>query len=907
MRVVLGGSRMALGPLPQFGLVMMAITIVLNSTLSAQSLPTPESVLGFRPGADFHLATYEESVDYFQRLDAASDRMMMMETGRTSEGRSWYIAVISTPENLANLEQHKATAARFADPASLTDEEARALASTAKAIVDVNGGLHATEVAGAQHMIQLAYDLVTGEDRRTREIRENVITVLWPSLNPDGQTMVAEWYHSNLGTPYEIASLPRLYQKYVGHDNNRDAYMLNMVESRVLARTWREWEPQIIYVHHQTAPFPTRIWLPPFAEPIARYTPPIMTREVNMIGMAIAQLLESRGQVGATHMGTGFDAWYPGYVDYMPMLQNQVAFWTETALYRYATPHFYTLADFPESKRDLRAETLYPSPWEAGWWRLGDAVDYMLTGSMATLDYAAKYREELLFNRYQSGRDVIRKYRERSPYAYFVSQDQRDPVAAVELLRRLAFNGIRIYELTAPVTHQGMAYGEGTWVIPMDQEFGELARQVLSVQEYPDLRDYPEGPLEQPYDAAGWTLPYQMDVTVVEATEPLGDDIRGLMRAVRGEAIPWDADVDDAATFDSAPGVGFDSHPVAAGIRPLPGSITGSGAALSLDPAQNTTFRALNRAWDLGGNVRMESSATGGRYWVSGLSGAQEQSMVDDFALQARRGSAAGSPLPRARVGLYRPSTASMDEGWSRWLLEQYGFAFRSLREADVRAGDLRDRYDVIILPAERAGSLRDGFARGSVPDQYAGGLGSEGIRALDVFVKDGGTLVAMNQSSDLVIDELHLPVRNVVRGLSRQDFFSTGSILEAQADVVHPVMAGMPARAKIFFDRGPVFATEEGFEGSVLLKYQEAGSPLLSGYLVGEEHLHGYAAALDVRLGEGHVLLIGFRPQWRGQPFGTFRSLFNSALFTGEVAAGAERSEGFFDVPLREEDPGER
>lgn len=903
MTISLCGLRMRAGSGSQLGLLIM---IALNTPLVGQSLPTPESVLGFRPGADFQLATYEESLDYFQRLAAASDRMTLMETGRTSEGRSWYIAVISTPENLANLEQHKETAARFAHPSELTDEEARTLAAGAKAIVDINGGLHASEVAGAQHTIQLAYDLVAGEDARTRAIREGVITVLWPSLNPDGQTMVADWYRSNVGTPYEVSALPQLYQKYVGHDNNRDAYMLNMVESRVLARTWREWEPQIIYVHHQSSPFPTRIWLPPFAEPIATYVPPIMSREVNMIGMAIAQLLESRGQVGATHMGTGFDSWYPGYVDYMPMLQNQAAFWTETGLYRYATPHFYTISDFPASRRDLRPESLYPSPWEGGWWRLGDAVDYMLTASMAVLDYAAKYREDLLFNRYQSGRDVIRKYRERPPYAYFISQDQRDPVAAVELLRRLAFNGIRIYELTTSATHQGIAHEAGSWVIPMDQEFAELVRQLLSVQEYPDLREYPEGPPEQPYDAAGWTLPYQMDVQVVVATEPLGDDVRGALRAVSGEAIPWNADVDDAASFDSAPGVGFDSNPVAAGILPPAGSITGSGSALALDPAQNNSFRALNRAWDLGGAVRMESSSTGGRYWVSGLSGAQAQSMVDDFALQAVRGSPAGPPLRRSRVGLYRPSRASIDEGWSRWLLEQYGFAFGNIRDADVHAGNLRDRYDVIVLPSESAGSLLDGFARGSVPDRYAGGLGAIGIRQLDAFVRDGGTLVALNRSADLVIDELHLPVQNVVRGLGRGEFFSSGSILEAQADVLHPVMAGMPARVKIFFDRSPVFATEEGFEGSVLLKYQAVGSPLLSGYLLGEEHVHGYAAALDVRLGEGHVLLIGFRPQWRGQPFGTFRALFNSVLFTGEVASGAERSEGFFDAPLRDEEPEE-
>ncbi len=224
-------------------------------------------------------------------------------------------------------------------------------------------------MAGAQHTIQLAYDILSGaEEPRTAAILDNVVLLLWPSLNPDGQNIVADWYHSNVGTPYEISSAPTLYQKYVGHDNNRDAYMMNVPESRVVARTWRHWEPHIIFVHHQSSPFPTRIWLPPFAEPIAAHAPPLMSRTVNMIGMAMAQGLEQNGQIGATHMDP-FDAWYPGYIDYMPMLQNIASFWTETALYRGATPHFYTVSDFPPSARDLRPQTLYASPWKGGWWR----------------------------------------------------------------------------------------------------------------------------------------------------------------------------------------------------------------------------------------------------------------------------------------------------------------------------------------------------------------------------------------------------------------------------------------------------------------------------------------------------------------------------------------------------------
>jgi len=859
-------------------------------------------VLGFVPGADFHLATYEQSVDYFQQLAASSDRIRMMRTGRTSEGRDWWIALISTPENLAQAERYRGIADQLAHPGELTDDAARALASSGKAIVDVNGGLHASEVAGAQHTIQLAYELVTSDDARIAAIREDVITIVWPSLNPDGQTMIADWYASNVGTQFEVAPMPWLYQKYVGHDNNRDAYMLNMVESRVLARTWQEWDPQIIYVHHQSSPFPTRIWLPPFADPVATFAPPLMARTVNTLGMTIAQMLESRGMPGSVHMSTAFDSWYPGYVDYMPMMQNQAAFWTETALYRYATPRFYTLSDFPENRRDLRPESLYPSPWQGGWWRLGDAVDYMRVASLAVLDYAAKYREDVLFNRYQSGRDVIQKYSTSAPFAYFVPKSQRDPVGPVDLLRRLAFNGLRVYELTAEVKHEGVTHPAGTWVLPLDQEFGELARQVLEVQEYPDLREYPEGPPEQPYDAAGWTLGYQMDVDIIAATQPLGGDVRAAMELLSTEPTAWDADVSDAARFDATPGVGFDSDAVAAAIQPNPGRVKGSGSALLLDPAQNNSFRALNEAWQAGATVRFDEAG----YAVSGLSESDVDRLVDDLALQATRGSYSGTDLPQARIGLYRPWQPSMDEGWTRWLFEEHGFSFANVRTADVRAGELRGRYDVIVVPSERAGGLMDGFAKGTAPPQYTGGLGQEGARALDAFVREGGTLVCMSSSSDLCIDELHLPVSNVLASLGRSEFFSSGSIFEVRIDTDHPVMAGMPERGKIFFDRSPVFTTEEGFEGAVIASYAPEGSPLLSGYLLGEEHLQGQAAAVDVRLGEGHVILLGFRPQWRGQPRGTFRVLFNAVLFHGALAAETTGTEGFWEKPEQEGEEGD-
>ncbi|MFQ5538180.1 MAG: M14 family zinc carboxypeptidase [Gemmatimonadota bacterium] len=878
----------------------------------AQEIPTPESVLGFPVGADFHLATYEQALEYFQRLDAASDRVELRRVGDTSHGRPWYIALISSADNIRNVERYREIAQRLAHPDGLSDGEARALAREGKAVVHIDGGLHATEVAHAQHTIELAYDLAVGRgDPDVQAILDNVILVLWFSINPDGQTLVADWYASNVGTPFEVAPTPFLYQKYIGHDNNRDGYMINQIESRVVTRVDRHWEPQIVYNHHQTAPFPARIWIPPFADPISPYVHPLMWRTVNLLGMAMAEALEERGQRGAVHMGTGFDNWYPGFMDHANSFHNVASFLTETGLYRYATPHFYTVNDFPRDARKLRPRSLYASPWEGGWWRIRDAIDYMLTASFSVLDVAAKYKDDLLYNRYQAARDVMATYREGPPYAYFIPREQVDPVAAAEMLRRLAFNDVEVRRLEEPVTVDGISHSVGTWVILMDQPNANFARQLFAVQEYPDLRVYPEGPPDQPYDVSGWTLPYQFGVHVVEAGTPLTSEQRAAAAPLTADPVPWDRP-GDAASWDSPPDAGFDSHPNAHAIVPLPGRIRGDGKALVLDAAENNTYKALNRAWSAGARIRFKPGAaaadsgaagTSGSWIIAGLSGGARTAQVRDLHLQARGGSARGEVVRRPRVGLYRPWRASIDEGWTRWILEMYDFEFASLYNAEVRAGDLRDRYDVILIPDMGGRSILEGYANGVVPPRYAGGIGDEGVRALDEFVRAGGTLVTINTSSDFAVEHLHLPLRNVVSELKREDYFASGAIVELEVDPSHPVMSGMEPRAKIMVGRSPVYTTEEGFRGSVLARYPREGSPLLSGYFLGEEYVQGYAAALDVRHGEGHVVLLGMRPQWRGQPFGTFKVLFNAALYSAEVAARAPDNAAFWSPPPEEKE----
>jgi hypothetical protein len=530
------------------------------------------------------------------------------------------------------------------------------------------------------------------------------------------------------------------------------------------------------------------------------------------------------------------------------------------------------------------------------------------------LDVAAKYKNDLLSNRYQAARDVTEQHRTGPPYAFFIAQDQRDPVAAVEMLRRLAFNGIEVSQLSQPVTFDGVTHPAGTWVIPMDQANANFVGQLFAVQEYPDLREYPEGPPEQPYDVSGWTLPYLFDVRVVEARTPLGADVRGSMTPLSAEPLAWDA-AGDAQPWDTPPDAGFDSHPVARAIVPPAGSVQGGGNALVLDPAENNTYKALSRVWAAGGRVRFSpgvaspdsgQAGASGSWIVEGVGGSQRQALIDELRLQAAAGSGDGQDVAKPRIGLYRPWSASIDEGWTRWILEMYEVDFASLYNADVRAGDLASRYDVIVLADMSSRAIVQGFAKGSVPARYEGGIGAEGIRELEAFVRGGGTLVTMNSSSNFAIDEFHLPVRDVVQGVAAEEYFADGAIVEVRVDPSHPVMSGMPERAKVFVGGSPVFATEEGFEGHVFAKYAENGSPLLSGYFLGEEHVQGYAAAVEVEHGLGRVVMLGMKPQWRGQPFGTFKVLFNAVMYTAPVAASTPDNGAFWTAPEAGDDDEE-
>ncbi len=789
---------------------------ILLATTVIAAVPTPESVLGHKPGEDFYLATYDDSLGYFKKLAASSNRIKLVQVGKTTQGRDWFIAFISSPENLARLDQYKEMSRRLAISRGIDDQQAHQMSREIKPIIHIDGGLHATEVANAQHTIQLGYDLVASEESEYKSIRDNLIVELWFSINPDGQNMVANWYRQNVGTQYEVAPLPWLWQEYVGHDNNRDGYMLNMIESRVITKATLETQPLVFYTHHQTAPFPGRIYLPPFADPISGNMHPYMVRWLNLIGSTIAQYLDQHDLPGSMHEET-FDVWYPGYIDNVGNFRHTISFFTETALYRYATPHFYTVEEFPQSRQLLQSEMMYASPWKGGWWRLSDACKYMYGASMAVLDLSVKYREQMQYNKYRAARDTIEKFEKEPPFAYVIPREQHDAPTAAKMVEILLLHGIEVHQSSKP----------DAWVILMNQPFSGLVKELFEPQKYPELK-------QRPYDVTGWTLPYQMGIEAHAITTPLNADFtKGLERinSVKGLAAPFNHNA-------------------------------------------NASFRAVNQILAAKGSV----SFAGDEISVSGIDKSKLDAILGENHLKQVAAKEAGKAVKPARLGLYRSWQANMDEGWTRWIFEQFEFPFTSLYNADIQAGHLRDKYDVIVLPDANARSIIDGYRPGTIPDRYAGGIGQQGVDELRDFVSEGGTLVAFNNASMFAVDQFNLPVTNVLAGLNQTQFLCSGCLLKVHVeDTKNPLSAGLLADPIVMFERGPAFDTKSDFKGTVLARYPRERSPLESGYLAGGERLEGKAAALDVNYGKGHVILLGFRPQWRGQSHGSYKFFFNA------------------------------
>ena len=844
-------------------LLLTATLAVTGAALpSAQpTIPPPHSVIGWEPCADYTLATYEQIEEYFRRLAAAAPgRMKLVEMGRTTEGRIQVMGIISSEQNIRQLDRYKQISRTLAlardGDRRLSDEEARALAREGKAVVWIDFGLHSTEVAHGQTAPLMLFKAVTDESDEMRMIRDQVIFLLVANMNPDGTTMVANWYREQLGKPWEDRP-PELWHKYVGHDDNRDWFMMNQPETRNSARQlYTEWFPQIVYNQHQTGPFPSRIFVPPFDDPMNPNIPPLVMRGVNLVGDAMTRRLDREGKRGAISR-VGFDTWWNGGMRTAPYFHNMIGILTETS-HASATPARYDPATFPKTFANgvptLEPTTYYPSPYLGGEWHLRDSCDYMVTASMAVLDIAARRREEWLYDIYQMGRDAIRNHANET---FIVSANQWDPGTAVKMINVLRLGGVEVERATTAFNAGGKAYPAGSFVIRGAQPFEPYAKDLLTPQIYPDMRLHPGGPPKPPYDITGWTLNYQMGVAVDRVAEGV-----------------------HVATAK------VDAAPVPAGWYPA--GIAGGPGPIAVDARANDAFIVVNRQLKAGAAVYRSTAPVkvGEQEWPAGTflfrDNVDLARSVSTLGLRAGIGQvdlAGAARLSLPRTGLYHAWGGNMDEGWTRWILEQFEFPYASVFDRDVRAGNLGARFDVILLPDAAYDQMLNGEPAGTMPDAYTGGMTARGVSNLHEFVRNGGTLVAMDRAAELPVTAFGLAVKNVAAGGRESDFYAPGSIIRVRVDPSHPVAYGMQPEAAAFFVNSPAFDVGPASDRIRIVADYPNRELLMSGWMLGERTLAGRAAVVEATVDRGRVVLLGFRTQHRGQSHGTFKLLFNSIL----------------------------
>ena len=775
--------------------ILIATVLLLLSSIAASAqtkIPAPADVLGFTPGDDRKLASWSQVVDYFQRLDQASDRVTVQTLGQSTMGQPFVMATISSPANLARLDDFRKIQDQLADPRKLgplatRDRKAAELIRQGKTIVLITCGIHSTEVGSYLSSMLIAHRLASSTEPAIQKILDDTIILLVPSLNPDGVDIVKNWYDKTLGTPFEGTDPPELYHKYTGHDDNRDWYAFTQVETQITVdKIHNVWHPQIVHDIHQQGSFGSRLFLPPYMAPVEPNVPKAIVQGYTELGNWIAAQMRTQGFQGITTDST-YDAWTPSraYSHY----HGGVRMLQETASARIASPMTLKFDELRSREGyDPQKESPNFGPaWRGGEWKLSDITKYMTTAAFLLLDHAAANREEWLRRFYAIGKDAVRPRPPGELLGYLIEPGKN----SLQMQSILARGGV---EFTSPKEGTNFKLGtrtlpEGTVLIRMDQPYGAFAKTLLEVQHYPNLRD-PEGHPIEPYDVTAHTLPLLMNVPV---------------------------------------------HPVKAPFRYSPGT-----------------------------TARSDISAITERYALT-------------------------KELPPA---IYRSAVPANDEGWTRWIFDSRQMPYGVLTDKELRAGitfykpsaGVTIKYYTLVIPDQPARTLLEGYRAGSMPPELTGGLGEKGVNTLRDFVVQGGTLIFLNRASNFAIEQFKLPLRNVVAGLPRTDFYVPGSILRIKLDATNPLALGMPEETIAWAEDSPVFEVTNDPNASVpaanvhvVATYPVDKDPLLSGWLLGGDLIKGKAALVEVEMGKGRMILFGFRPQYRAQSLATYPLFFNS------------------------------
>ncbi len=884
------------------GLLLLLLLTGAYSRTQSQSVSTitpPSAEFGANIGDDYFLATYSQLETYWKRLARESDRLRLVDIGRTEEGRSQWMAIVSAPENLRKVDQYRDISRRLALAEGLNDAQARALASEGKAVVWIDGGLHATEVLGAQQLIETVYQLVSRSDEETRRFLRDVI-VLAVDANPDGHELVTNWYMRERDPlRRSLSGVPRIYQKYVGHDNNRDFYMSSQAETINMNRVlYQEWFPQIVYDHHQTGPPGTVMFAPPFRDPFNYFLDPLIPVSIDLIGAAMHARFAAEGKPGVTmRTGSNYSTWWNGGLRTTAYFHNQIGLLTETI----GNPAPIDIPFVPE--RQLPSADL-PYPIAPQRWRFRQSIDYSVTANRAVIDAASRNREALLFGMYRMGKNAIergnrdswtvspralaasggsrgrgdfdRLFRDparRDARAYILPSDQPDFLTATKFVDALLKNGIAVHRATAEFSAAGKRYPSGSYVVKTAQAFRPHVLDMFEPQDHPDDIPYPGGAPTPPYDSAGWTLAFQMGVKF----DRILDGLEGPFERVDRVTMPA-------------------------------GRVIGPPSAVGyiVSHHQNDAFTAIGRLlaagedvfWPRDRSLGGASGDTGAMYIRARLEtrAALEKTAADlgvTFTGVAAAPSGPAVRLRPARVALWDRYGGSSSSGWTRWLLERYGFRFDVIYPQDINDGELKTRYDVVILTDDAVLDERDSSERATnIPPEYRRTTGSlttaRSVPQLKAFVESGGTLITVGRATAIAM-EMGVPVSSALvesrsegtRPLPRERYYVPGSVLRVSVDNTTPLAYGFERQVDVFFDNSPVFRLgSEAADSIKRVAWFSSPSPLRSGWAWGQKYLENGVAVADAKLGRGRVLLFGPEVNFRAQSHATFKFLFNAIYY---------------------------
>jgi hypothetical protein len=847
------------------GLALVALVVASAAPAQSRPIPTPEAFFGFKMGADKKLARWDKLVEYYHLLGRSSDRLQVVDMGPTTLGNRFLALIVSSPANLARLEELRWLNAILSDPRGASRADIDRAIGTGRAVIIQSMCLHSTEVASSQAAPELAYDMVTRTDAEMRQILDNTIGIMIPCMNPDGEIIVTDWYDKTVGTPAEGVGPPTLYHHFIGHDNNRDAFMQNTLESRYVAKLlFRDWVPQAYVDHHQMGGYGARIYLPPYAEPVRPDADPIVWREMSWYGAHMAYRMEEENLAGAVTAAI-YSGWGHFGFHWITPFHNIAGMLTESASARLATPLFVHPEQLEGDRQlpEYQEQTTFPNPWRGGWWRVRDIIDRQKVAYLAALDIPARNRETVLRNAYLKATRQTERGAEGGTAAYLIPAEQHDRQTRDHLINKLLLQGIDVRRADRDFTHEGRVYHAGSYVVSTAQPKRGVIRYLLGRTFYPDnsYTRNPDGTPIRPYDMSSDNMAEFMGVRV-----------------------------DPVATM--APG---ELVRVTAAVEP-PGRVARGRFGYRIDGRENAGFRAVNLLWNAGVSVRR---ATPSGDWIVPADAAVAEiarTTGVGFLAVDQDPAASSQPARRLRVGLFqRYLGGNIDEGWTRWLLEDFKFPYTTVRDAELKAGNLTAKYDVIILPSDRLATMTgEAAARPSpfqssptdYPEEYRSGFGQEGVAGLDAFVKAGGTLITFGEAGDLAITKLGLPVKNALADLSTKEFWSPGSTLHVKVDRSNRYAWGMPERALAAFLTGSqVYEVVPGPRNHTVRRIVEFidRDLLQSGWLIGERHLANKATMISVEHGKGTVLMIGFRAQHRAQTHGTFKLVFNALVGSSE------------------------